>query len=152
MRPVAEEMLEIEPAGLTRAADQRRRPGLLMKGLVPDLAEMPRRRPTGADAGIGAVEEEEREEPLGMLARQALRGIGADVMGDDAGAGQAEPVEQRQQIRGMDIGARFGGRTARRLVAVAEAAQIGRNDIEVARQIRDAFAPDATEFRPSVQQ
>src|SRR5258708_39608716 len=97
-------MAEIEAAGLARATDQGRRPGLLMEGLVPDLDEMIGRGPARTNPGIRAVEEEQAAEPLRMLPRQALGNIGADVMRDDAGACDTKVVHEGKDIGGVDIG------------------------------------------------
>src|SRR6185437_666009 len=152
MRPMREEMPEIEAAGIARAADECGGPRLLVERLVPDLDEMLGRRPACADAGIRTVEEEQAAQALAMLPRQALRDIGSDIMRDDPGFGDAEHIHERQNVGGMNIGCRFCGRGRRRLLAVAEAAQIGRDHVEVARQIGDAFAPNEPEFWPAMQQ
>src|SRR6185437_9647931 len=152
MRPMREEMAEIEAAGLARAADERGGPGLLVERLVPDLDEMLGRRPACADAGIWTVEEEQAAQTFAMLPREALCNVRPDIMRDDAGFGDAERVHERQNICGMDIRRRLCRKLQRRLLAVAEAAQVWRDHVEVARQIGNAFAPDQPEFRPAVQQ
>src|SRR6185312_1669855 len=63
VRPMREEVAEVEAAG---------------------LEQMLGRRPARADAGIRAVEEEQATQALAMLSRQTLRDIGTDIMRDDS--------------------------------------------------------------------
>src|SRR5579859_748619 len=83
MRPVPKEMTDVQPAGVARAPDHRCRPGLLMERLIPDLLEMLRRCPSRADPRVRAIEKEKPAQPVRLLARKPLRGIGADVVRDD---------------------------------------------------------------------
>ena len=59
----------------------------------------------------------------GAVPRQRLHQPAADVVADDAGLLQAERVHQRQHVGGMLVGAE----RPVRLVAVAKAAQVGRD-------------------------
>ncbi len=152
VRPVAEEMAEIDPAGLARAADQRRRHGQLMEGLVPDLDQILRHQRARADAGIGAIEEEQSPKPVRRPAGHRLRRIGADIMRDDPEALQTQRIGERQHVRRVDVGTGLIGGAGRGLLAVAEAAQVRRDHVEVTGEIGDHFPPCIPEFRPAMQQ
>src|SRR5258708_39852494 len=117
-----------------------------MEGLVPNRAEVIGRRPTRAEAGIRAVEEKQAAKPLRMLPRQALGGIGADVMRDDASARNTKAVHERKYIGSMDIGGHPPRRGQRHLFGVAEAAEGRGYHIATAPANGSAFAPDGPEF------
>ena len=69
-------------------------------------------------------------------------------MADDADLAEAERIEQRQHIGGMLVGAeRPVG-----LVAVAEAAQVRREQGEAIGKPRHHRLPGEREFRPAMQQ
>src|SRR5262249_23109545 len=122
------------------------------KRLVPDLGEMLRRRPACANARIGTIEEEQATEPVGVRMRERLRGKGADIVRDDADALQAEPVYQRQNIAGVHVCTRLCRGPVRRLLGIAEPAQVRRDHVELGRERGNAPPPDATELRPTVQE
>src|SRR5215472_6705637 len=152
MGPVPEEMPDIGPARLARAANQRRGPRLLMERLVPYLREMVRRCPTRTNPRIGTVEEEQSVEPIRMIVRDRLRDMGADIVRDDADSLEAEPVHQRQDIRRMDVGPGIRRRPVHGLLRVTEATQVRRDHVKLDTKPRDAFPPDTAKFRPAVEQ
>jgi hypothetical protein len=98
--------------------------------------------------GIDEIEEEQPGEPLLRLARQRLHHGAADIMADHAESRHADCVHQGQHVGRMAV------RPVRalRLVAVAEAAQIGRDNRESARQPGHDRLPGEPEFRPAMQQ
>ena len=69
-------------------------------------------------------------------------------MADDAGARYFKGIQQRQHIGGVVGRAEQPGR----LVAVAEAAQIGGNDAITLGQPRHDRLPSQPEFRPAMKQ
>src|SRR5215207_10726248 len=82
--PVIEEVADVYLAGLPVLADQGGGPGLLVEGLIPDLVYAIWRCPAFADPGIGAVEEEQPAETLGVLPGEPLRHVGANIVADDS--------------------------------------------------------------------
>ncbi len=122
MRPVFQEISDIGAATLARRADQGRRHLQLVERLVPDLVQPLGLGHARADAGIDEVEEKQPGDPLWGGSCQRLHHRAADVMADDTGPVEAERVHQRQHVGCVLLGAE----RAVRLVAVAEAAQVGR--------------------------
>ena len=80
--------------------------------------------------------------------RQRLHHSAADIVADNAGLCDAERIHQRQHVGCVLVGAE---RTAG-LVAVAEAAQIGREQRETIGEPRHHRFPGQPEFGPAVQQ
>ncbi len=92
--------------------------------MVPDLVEPVGLGHPRPDAGIDEVEEEQPGESLRRTPRQGLHHRAPDVVADDAGLVDFERVQQRQHVGCVLVGAE----RAVRLVAVAEAAQVGREE------------------------
>src|SRR5436190_746566 len=72
MRPMAQEIFDIEPARLARCADKRRCHFRLMKGLIPDFIQAVGRAHACADPGINAIEEEQAGDTLRRFAGHGL--------------------------------------------------------------------------------
>jgi hypothetical protein len=129
-------------------ADERGRHLHLVEGLVPDVVEPIRRRHARPDAGIDEIEEKQPGEPLRRLPRQRLHRRAADVVADDADSlmpsasisasmSAAWPIRPERPVG---------------LVAVAEAAQVGRDQREAIGQPCHHRLPGQPEFRPAMQQ
>ena len=86
-------MPEIDTARLARRADQGGGEILLVELLVPGFGEVSEVAPALADAGIGAIEEEEFRDAFGPGERELVCDERADVMGDERDATDAEPVK-----------------------------------------------------------
>jgi hypothetical protein len=97
---------------------------------------------------IDEIEQHQPGDPLRRLAGQRLHHGAADVVADHAGLVDAEGVEQRQHVVGMLIGAV----RAVRFVAVAEAAQVGRDQGVAVGEPRHDRLPGQPELRPAMQQ
>jgi hypothetical protein len=78
---------EIEAAGLSIVSDELRRPGLLVKGLIPNLSYMIGIHPAATDARVGTIEKEETRQPVGHTPCNLLSNVGANIMSD-----QSEPI------------------------------------------------------------
>ena len=104
MRPVREDPADIEGNGIAVVADQRFSEAELVESLIPNLRNAVRVGPAAADTGVGAVEEEQCGDPFGVQAGEALHGVGADVMGNEAGAFDLQGVHQGNEIGRDDIG------------------------------------------------
>ena len=87
-----------------------------------------------------------------MVERQPLHDEGADIVADEARAGDAEPVHQRRNVGGEDIGAGLVGRSSRRVAALAEAAEVGRDQPVAIGQALEHRLPHRPEFGPAMQQ
>ena len=73
-------------------------------------------------------------------------------MADDTDARKAERIEKRGEVGGQQTGRGFLCRLAVLAARVAEAAQIGCDDVEACGQSGDILFPAAAELRPAVQQ
>ena len=152
MGPVAEEVPEVPLGGLPAGADDLDGHGQLVERLVPDLGEVLGFGPTLPDARVGAVEEEQALQALGVQPGEGLGDIGPDVVAHEPepletqGVGQAEEVGcvvfDPISLPGRHLG----------LARLAEAPQVGRDDVEPMAQRPDHLAPDAPELRPAVEQ
>ena len=148
MRPGLEEVPDIEPAAFARGADQGRRHRHLVKRLVPDIVEPLGLRHPRPDAGIDEVEEKQSGQPLRRHPRQRLHRRAADIVADDADPRQLQRIQQRQHVRRMLVGAeRSVG-----LVAVAEAAQVRRQQRVTIGKPPHQRLKGQPEFGPAMQQ
>jgi hypothetical protein len=149
---VVEEVADVGLAGLAVLAGQRRGPGLLVEGLVPELVHVVRLRPALPDTRIGTVEEEKPEQTLRIAPRESLRHVSAHVVAHDPKPLEAQSVREPAQVLHVvfeEIARRIG---QRRLVAIAEPAQVRRHHVETLGERRDVLAPRKPELRPAVQQ
>ena len=121
MRPCFKEMPDIEPAAFAVRADEGRRHLHLVKGLIPDVVEALRLRHPRPDSRIDEIEEEQTGDALLRQPRQRLHQCTADIVTDDTGLREAKRIHQRQHVGGLLV----GSEQPLRLVAVAEAAQVG---------------------------
>ena len=119
-----------------------------MERLVPDVVEPLRLRHARPDAGIDEVEEEQAANPLRAFSRQRLHRGAADIMADHTHLLEAERVHQRQHVLGMAVGAEW----AIGFVAVAETAQIRRQQRVAIGKPRHHGFPGQPEFGPAMQQ
>ena len=101
-----------------------------------------------ADSRIHEVEEEQADDPVGMAPGQRLRDRRAHVVRHDPDRSDSECVEQPDEIL------RLLGRPERpfRLVAAAEAAQIGRDQVEAVCQAGHHRFPGQPELRPAMKE
>jgi hypothetical protein len=143
------EMPDIKAAAVASRADQARGDLQLVEGLVPDIVEPVGLGHARADAGIDEVEKEQSGQAFRRGSRHWLQHRrAANIMTDNTGLLQAERIHQRQHVGCVLIGAE---RTAR-LVAVAEAAQIRREQRESIPEPRHHRLLGQGKFRPAVQQ
>ena len=119
-----------------------------MEGLVPDLGETVGRAGALADLGVEEVEQEQAREPLRRHPREWLHHAAAHVVTDNADLLDLQPVEQRQHVRGHVLVAP----RASRLVAGAEAAQVGCDQREAIGEPLHHQLPRPPELRPAVEQ
>jgi len=99
-----------------------------------------------------AIEEEQSGDFVGMVERQPLHGVGADIVADEARAFDAEPVHQGGDVVGQDIGTGLIGWSRRRVAALAETAEIGRDQPVAIGQALEHRLPNRPEFGPAMQQ
>ena len=99
------------------------------------------------------VEDEEAGQPLGCRAGDDLPDKGADVVADDADPIQLQGLDQGLDVGGVNLrpGALRGPGVG--LLAVAEAAQVGSQELEtfVLQQLHDRL-PGSPELGPAVQE
>lgn len=107
--------------------------------------------PAARDALRRAVEEQEPVDQLRVPPRQRLRGVAADIVADDADALEPERGDQRRHVVAMAVRAGVAAR-GRGFGAVAKAAQVGRDQAELAMQPVHQRQPGHPEFRPAMQQ
>ena len=150
--PVAQEVPDVELAGSPAGADQVGGPWQLMERLVPDLPQVVGVRPAPADTRIGAVEEEEPRQPLGMRPGEGLGDVGTDVMADDSEPPELERIGEAQDVPDVVFEPVALLRRHVRLVGRSEATQVGGDHVVPAAQRLDHLAPDTPELRPAVQQ
>ncbi len=87
-----------------------------------------------------------------MVERQPLHGKGADIVADEARAGDAEPIHQRRDVGGQDIGTGLIGGPGHGIAALAEATEVGRDQPVAIGQALEHRLPHCPEFRPAMQQ
>ncbi len=151
-RPVVEEMAEVEPAGLARAADQLRGPRQLLEVLIPDLDQMAGLAVAVAEARIGRAEIERAGQPPRLMMRHRLHDIGAEVAADHAEAVMAEPIHHREHIERVALRGGRRVRSRRRLAGIAAATQIGRDQLEAVAEMQHQRTPHQPELRPAMEQ
>ena len=144
--------MEIGPAAFPRGADELRRERHLVEGLVPDLVDLPRIAKARADAVRRAIEEEKAGHPGGMVQRQPLHDERADIVADDAGALDPQRLHERGDIVGQHAGTGLVRPSGVRIAALAEAAEVRRDQPPPSGQPFEHRLPRRPEFRPSVQQ
>ena len=148
MRPVPEEVPDVGAHRLARRADEGGRDVQDVEGLVPDLDQPVGLGEARPDAGVHEVEEEQAGDALGVSARHRLHDAAADVVADDAGLFHPERVEHRQHVGGV---LRVAPRAVR-LVAVAEAAQVRRDQRVAVGEAVHHRLPGEGKLRPAVEQ
>jgi hypothetical protein len=111
-----------------------------------------RLHPARTDAGIRAVKEEQPLHTLGCTPGDHLRHKAAHVMRHESKALRAQPVGQRQNIASQRIRRGILGGLRRRLLRIAKAPKIRRNQVKPAHQPRHDRPPDVRPLWPAVQQ
>ena len=99
-----------------------------------------------------AIEEEQPGHLAGMVERQPLHDVGADIVADEARTVDAKRVQQSCDVVGEDVRPRLVRPTGRRIAAFAEAAEVGRDQPVAVGQTLEHRLPRRPEFGPAVQQ
>lgn len=103
MRPMREEMLEINPARIAVITDQVSREGFLVERLVPDFLQMVGLGPSTSNTRVRAIEEQQTVHPLRPTPRKGLGGIGSGIVTDNADMFQTKTVQEVSKILGQNI-------------------------------------------------
>ena len=148
MRPMTQEVPDIGAATLARGADDGGRRVKQVEPLVPDLGETIRRTHARSDTRMDEAEEEQAGEARRRGAGHRLKHAAADVVRDDADAVHPQSREQCVHVGGVLGIAPRGAR----LVAVAEAAQVRRDQRVACFEPAHHRLPGKPEFRPAVEE
>jgi hypothetical protein len=148
MRPVLQKISDIGSTALARRPDEHRRHRHLVEGLVPDLVQPVGHAHAGPDAGIDEIEEKKPDEAFWSLAGQRLHCRATDIMTHHPDPLDANGVEESDHVGCMAVGPE---RTLG-FIAVAETAEIRRDERIAIGKAMDQRFPGEPEFRPTMQQ
>jgi hypothetical protein len=113
---------------------------------------MVRLRPTTSDPGVGTVEEEQPSEPIGVLPREGLGDVGADVVTHYPKFLEVQSIDQSLQVFDQDIQRITFESGQIGLFGIAEPAEVGCDDVEAFSEWSYVFTPGKPELGPTVQQ
>src|SRR6516162_4569933 len=96
-------MFEIGPAVLPRRADKFRRPGQLVKVLVPDFDQVIGLTVATTNPWVGTTEKEQASKAFRPLASKCHRCVGAHVTAHESNAIQPQTIDKAEQVFGEGL-------------------------------------------------